>query len=198
MTGDKEPIPQSGLDPRQLQLLDMFLAIGRGHETTTPGQVHAMDQAVASMKARFAEQGTKLGTDEDYFYVVAGLNVGTIWVAGILGRDPDFGIEHAINAVQVSLDRLAPADSKRFDPPTDPRAVAWYDQTAAFVKDFLLNTMGQDIENPRIFDQTAAGMTVGVEWMQGLLGQGYPPGQAAYLTCVACALIIPEDRVSLR
>ncbi len=192
MTDEREPIPRPGLSHRQQQLLDMFLEIGRHHEATTTGQVHAMDQATAFMRGRFAKQGTNLDTAEDFFYVVAGLNVGTIWVAGILEQQPEFSVEHAINALRVSLDQLAPSGSRQFEAPKDPAAIAWYDQTTAFVRNFLVDTMEQDIGNPRIFNQVSAGMTVGTEWMRGLLDQGYPAGQAAHMTCVACSLLAPE------
>lgn len=194
MTGEEFTRPR--LSPRQLQLVDMFVQIGEAHEAVTPGQVHAMDQATAFMRSGFAKHGAGVDTLEDYFYVVAGLNVGTIFVAGILERkEPGVTAEHAISALRASLDLLAPEGARRFDEPQDPTQAAWYDQSSAFVRDFLKETMQQNISDPKVFDQIAAGMTVGAEWMQGLLSEGYPPGQASYMTCVACALIAPEGRI---
>ncbi len=188
---DSEKVGED-LTPNQKQNLDRFIQTGRAFLGTDPQMVAYFDQSSAffrdALKGRF---GLDLKAIEDYYLVVAGLEIGILWQYGIVNRG-DMAADGAGLAMRVALSRLAPPGID-LDPEAEVGVaiVGDVEQASEMLKSALTVIHDLDLENPYVFRLANIGLTLGTEWVEGLVSKGLSIENACTVTGASLASIYP-------
>ncbi len=103
-SGEQEP---SRLTLSQSSILEGFVSHYVENSNSEPTFTGYYDQASAFVRNTIVEKfGLALDTPEQYYAVMAGLSVGTVWIEGLVAQG--LSVNDAAEVMRISLARLYP------------------------------------------------------------------------------------------